>query len=413
MSAKLVNQITFGNDNWCLELKPLYSRGLLCSSSNGSVNLIDWNSPSIIKKFEVGETNINSLRVINNDFENGCIFAATSLASVKIYDVRNGDSPVATIKNDKNSVFLSLESRHDMLVCGTELTGVDAEMFIYDVRYFSKPVRAFVDSHHDDITDIKFHPSDKNILLSGSTDGYTNIYDLAQEDEDEALHQVINYASIHSCGWLSPKRIYTLSHMETFAIHELNDKSDELTEPRPLDFGDIRGQWDCDYVVDLYPGYVAMGKSAENAGELKICGFENEIMNTENHIIIPNAHGDEVIRDVFIPPGNLNNHSDIIYSCGEDGNVNIWHAPRCSSILNVSKDFWNATEQLDVLSDDYNMLVGRNNEQYGENSEIKKHIKPLMITKKSRNIKAKNINRNVIKTNTPQRLVLNLIRICL
>lgn len=50
--------------------------------------------------------------------------------------------------------------------------------------------------------------------------------------------------------------------METFAIHELNDKSDESHEPKPQEFGDVRELWDCEYVVDVYPGFIATGANS-------------------------------------------------------------------------------------------------------------------------------------------------------
>jgi len=33
---------------------------------------------------------------------------------------------------------------------------------------------AYVDSHNDDVTEVQFHPTDPNGLLSGSTDGLIN-----------------------------------------------------------------------------------------------------------------------------------------------------------------------------------------------------------------------------------------------
>ena len=342
----LVHTSSFNANNWCLELKPLYKHGLLSSLSNGEVSLLDWNSASVIQTIKTGETSINKMRVIGGDYEEGSVFATASIDAVKVFDVRtNGSSSIADIHNEKNSPFLSIDSRNGMLACGTELSGVDAEIHIYDIRNYSTPLRSLIDSHHDDVTDIKFHPSDINVLLSGSTDGYTNIYDLTQEDEDDSLHQVINYASIHSCGWLSPKRIYTLSHMETFAIHELNDKSEELTEPRALDFGDIREVWCCDYVVDVYPGFIATGKSQKN-GELRIIPFVNEIINMKESIIIPNAHSEEVIRDVFVPSVD----QTLLYSCGEDGNVKIWKTE--TSRLKVSEEYWDYSKKMNVLDQD-------------------------------------------------------------
>ncbi|EDO16729.1 hypothetical protein Kpol_1003p34 [Vanderwaltozyma polyspora DSM 70294] len=345
-SYSLLHSNSLGRTDWCLELQPLYRHGLLSSLSNGDVNLLDWNTGNCIRTVKAGNTSINRMRVLDSDYDNGSVFSVAMNDAVKVLDLRvQGNSIVAELNNEKKTPFLSLDSRHGMLACGTELSGVDAEIHIYDIRNFDKPVRMLVDSHHDDVTDIKFHPSDPNVLLSGSTDGYTNVYDLTQVEEEDALHQVINYESVHSCGWLSPKRIYTLSHMETFAIHELNNKSDELTEPKPLDFGDIRGTWDCDYVVDVYPGYIAVGKSEENNGNLKIIPFHNELLNINDSISIPNAHGDEVVRDVFISPKSQN----IMYSCGEDGSVKTWKIENNS--LQVPPGFWDYSTQINVLDD--------------------------------------------------------------
>lgn len=383
-SYKLVNNVNFGNNNWCMGLQPLYQYGLVTSLSSGDIHLLDWKTNQTITKITSGNVPINKLKVINSDFYNESLFATASLEAVKIFDIRSKDQ-VASIHNDKGSPFLSLDSRDGRLACGTELSGVDAELYIYDVRDFSNPIRSLVDSHHDDITDIKFHPSDKNLLLSGSTDGYTNIYDLTQEEEDDALHQVINYASIHSCGWISPRRIYTLSHMETFAINELNDKSEELKEPQPLDFGDIREKWDCNYVIDIYAGYIATGKSQENKGSMNIIPLVGETPQLDSIIRIDNAHGDDVIRDVFIPP----QQTSMMYSCGEDGNVKCWKNDTHS--LTIPEGFWDYSKKFDVFDNDRDMTMDANESE--PSSEQKSHKKHSKKSKKSKNKKSKHATR--------------------
>ncbi|CAI4050219.1 uncharacterized protein SKDI_14G2870 [Saccharomyces kudriavzevii IFO 1802] len=345
-SYSLVESNSFGSENWCLKLQPSYKYGLLTGLSNGEIRLLDWNSGQSLQKIKASETSINDLKVIDSDFAAGHLVSSASIDAVKVFDIRT-NACVAKIHNEANSPFISLDSRHGLLACGTELQGIDAAVYIYDIRRWDAPLRSIIDSHHDDVTCIKFHPSDVNVLLSGSTDGYTNIYDLKQDEEEDALHQVINYASIHSCGWLSQKRIYTLSHMETFAIHELNDKSDEFKEPRPADFGDIREAWNCDYVVDVYPGLIATGKTQEGAGELRLLPFRDEKVDAENEIVIPRAHGDEVVRDVFISALQ----SDLLYSCGEDGFVKIWK--NNLGPLNTPESFWDYSEKLNVLDEDH------------------------------------------------------------
>lgn len=338
MGYTAVGDKGFGSD-WCLKLQPL-SEVLLTSLSNGSVHLLDWaDVTQTVRQFKVADLSVSALTILNED-RTGSMFAAASGNKVKVYDVRQ-DKEVATLEHEGGANVLSLGSRHGTLAYGTELQGVDAELHMYDLRNWSSPVRSFVDSHHDDITDIKFHPSDVNLLMSGSTDGYTNIYDLTEAEEDDALHQVINYASIHSCGWLAPRRIYTLSHMETFAVHELNDKSEDLKEPRPIDFGDVRQLWGCDYVVDVYPGYVATGRSQEGTGELKIIPFKNEKPKLKHAVTIPHAHGDEVIRDTLMANNTL-------YSCGEDGYVRVWRADDAKPLPTT---FWDYTP-MNVLDEE-------------------------------------------------------------
>lgn len=344
-SYSLVESNSFGSENWCLKLQPSYKHGPLTGLSNGEIRLLDWSTGKSVQKIKASETAINDMKVIGSDFSAGHLVSSASIDAVKVFDIRTNDR-IAQIQNEANSPFISLDSRHGLLACGTELQGIDAAVYIYDIRKWDTPLRSLIDSHHDDVTCIKFHPSDVNILLSGSTDGYTNIYDLKQDEEEDALHQVINYASIHSCGWLSPKRIFTLSHMETFAIHELNDKSDELKEPQPLDFGDVRETWNCDYVVDIYPGLIATGKTQEDCGELRLLPFKDEKVDTENGIVIPHAHGDEVVRDIFIPA----QHSNMLYSCGEDGCVKIWENKQ--GPLDIPENFWDYSKKMNVLGDD-------------------------------------------------------------
>ncbi|SCW01958.1 LAFE_0E11012g1_1 [Lachancea fermentati] len=341
MSYSQLETRSFGNDDWCLGFQPILSKGILTSLSNGFVHLLDWQTAKSIMNISAHNKPIKDMKLINGDSNGGSIFATASETCVKIFDIRSNQC-IASLHNDKSAPFLSLDSHHDMLACGTELSGIDAEIHIYDIKRWDTPLRSLVDSHHDDVTTIKFHPSDRNVLMSGSTDGYVNIYDLTQQEEDDALHQVINFASIHSCGWLAPNRIFTLSHMETFGVHELNDKSDEPKEPQPADFGDVRQKWGCDYVVDVYPGFIATGRTEEGKGELKLLPFSNEMVDKES-LIIPRAHGDEVVRDVFIPY----QQSNLLYSCGEDGCVRIWKS-NCGA-LKVPQELWDYSKPMNVF----------------------------------------------------------------
>ena len=145
-----------------------------------------------------------------------------------------------------------------------------------DIRSANQPRLEYVESHNDDVTEVspcklqfqvntqiliffppfslhfqlQFHPTRKNVLLSGSTDGLVNLYDINVADEDDALLQVINHGSIHHAGFLSETAVYALSHDETFSIHPItNPDSEGENESSPIQFGDLRPSLGCEYVV--------------------------------------------------------------------------------------------------------------------------------------------------------------------
>lgn len=99
---------------------------------------------------------------------------------------------------------------------------------------------------------IQYHPTYPNLLLSGSTDGLVNVYNTIITDEEDALYQVINHgSSIHHAGFLSDMDVFALSHDENLSMYRLADPDDDVKEPSPTVFGDLREPLRCQYVVDI------------------------------------------------------------------------------------------------------------------------------------------------------------------
>ncbi|RLV91617.1 putative WD repeat-containing protein [Spathaspora sp. JA1] len=329
------------NDNWVLKLQHLpQANSFICSNSNGTITSYSLDKPTQTPIFQVNkahESSINSLIKLNNN-DNHSI-ATCSTDGIKLWDLRSS-TPIVQLSQGRNSSFLSLGFNNDNLLAGgTELMGVDAELHIWDLRNTKEVVKSFIDSHHDDITSVEFHPTISNYLMSGSTDGYVNVYDLNQPDEDEALHQVINYSSVHSCHFVTPSRISVLSHMESLVFHDLNDTNyDELKEPNFTDLGDVRQVWpDNEYVVDVDPrGFVAFGANSQR--KLTIFPFNpiKESFDVDKPVWFPDAHGEEVVRDVCVIPNSKN-----VLTCGEDGQIRLWELPyqlETFSISTISDD---------------------------------------------------------------------------
>lgn len=322
-SLSLINSYSFGNE-YVTQVTPTH-RGLLTVLSNSCLHLIS------------GENELSASILIPNAHPQGImcaksldenVLATCGSDGLKLWDLRTNNSKCAWSTQAENQApMLSLDTlpSASQIATGTELKSADAGVLLWDARA-SKQVVSYLDSHNDDVTDVKFHPTRSNILLSGSTDGLVNVYDTDVADEDDAVIQGIKFASINKTGFLADNRIFCLSHMETFSIFQATnpDLSDNEDVP-PLEFGDIREQWDCEYVCEILPtaNFVAVGSNSSST--FKLLPFINEKVDSSSAYLMPGAHGEEVVRSVIVS----GNH---VVTGGEDGIVRVWSAPVAGEI---------------------------------------------------------------------------------
>lgn len=324
MISSLIHTWHLASDEWILSLRmfpEILGGSFVSSTSSGRLTVYSTNfSNSSLIDIKAHESSINDIDKIDE-----YTLASASTDGIKVWDMRQSlQKPQLTLTNAKKSNFLSLgSSKGHLLAGGAELAGVDAELHIWDLKNPGEVVRSFIDSHHDDITDIKFHDS-YNYLMSGSTDGCVNVYNLDEPDEDEALHQVINFASVHSCHFTQKNRISVLSHMETLGFFELNSTDYEVNnEPLPRELGDVRLLWpNCEYVVDISSDYVFYGANLQQSLAVVPFNAQQETFSLQNSILFPGAHGEEVVRDALLIP-----NTNKALTCGEDGTIKAWQLP--------------------------------------------------------------------------------------
>ncbi len=335
MNISSSQEWSFGSE-YVLGLIPS-SQGIVVTLSDSSIHIIPKQSSSSIKYITNAHKNssITGVKSVDGNSDSNVI-ATSGQDGVKLWDLRNeSKNPIWSAQPLNKSAITSIDinstTNPNKIAVGTELTGSDAGVFIWDYRFNTAPIISYTDSHNDDITDIKFHPLNSKILISGSTDGYINIYDTSINEEEDALFQTINHSSIHSCGFTSNKRIYALSHIETLSIYELNDndfgKEEDLEVITPIEFGDLRPLLNCDYTIDLIPNYIAIGNNNNdnNNNNCRLVSFEtnetnNETIETNKTISLIGGHGEEVIRSIY-----KNKNGKEIFTGGEDGIVKIWN----------------------------------------------------------------------------------------
>jgi len=224
---------------------------LLYSSYNNRIAVLDKNSLSVIF-FTFGGGSLIPVKIHNCRSQernppmdvlavkfssnNKHIYYIATQASINVYDQRICQHPIETFKgniiinsnNYKYNLYYSncwnwcylniladvdyspaqilscfdINSDERFIAAGTELKGVDAFIFFWDVRYTKREVDVvpnfrggYWESHTNDITCLAFHPTKQDVLASGSIDGLMNVFDLSQASEEEALMYTLNTES--------------------------------------------------------------------------------------------------------------------------------------------------------------------------------------------------------------------------
>ncbi|XP_054652641.1 WD repeat-containing protein 89 [Dunckerocampus dactyliophorus] len=208
------------------------------------------------------------------------IYSASADGTVRAWDARRpGTASTQLFRGDSSHSFCSFDlSCADMLLCaGTEqVNEKDSFLVFWDAR---KPgaslLGVYSESHSDDITQVRFHPTDKDRMASCSTDGLVNVFDLSRGAEEEALLATCNSdSSASAVSWCADdySQLLCLSHDEGLHLWDLR----QLDTEHPLTVFSCR---DARSLVLTAPGYsldyLVGGVWLEDAHKLLVVGGSN------------------------------------------------------------------------------------------------------------------------------------------
>ncbi|MCJ1355321.1 MAG: hypothetical protein MMC33_005312 [Icmadophila ericetorum] len=321
------------------KLEPI-GPNLAIISSDDSLRVLDPETLDLSTTIKESHDGVTCLASRDN-----ILFTAGRDGHIRCWDCRTGGKSMQ-IKNGSPAGFLSLATSHQnpLVAAGTELANAQAIVQIWDPRAYKQPLTEYVESHSDDITQVDleqnsetsetsinstklaFHPTQASCLVSGSTDGLVNCYNIDISDEDDALVQVMNHgASVAHASFLSTQQVYALSHDEILAIYNLNGPSDLGGDRPPLLFGDMRPKASCEYIVGLYPfkegAVLGAGSHSQRRLDLISLAGKEWALNKDHMIRIADAHGGDIVRSFYI------DEFETVFTAGEDGFVRVWKAP--------------------------------------------------------------------------------------
>lgn len=218
-------------------------------------------------------------------FSHSCpqlLYSASADGTVRGWDVRRETQAVQVFRSDPLHGYCSFDlSCCDTVLCaGTaQVNQEDSFLVFWDVRkQGARLLGVYSESHSDDITQVCFHPRDKDRLASGSTDGLVNVFDLSRGTEDDALLSTCNSNSSASalcwCG-VEYTQLLCLSHDEGLHLWDLRqlDTDEPLTVYSTVDARQ-EGGGGVDYLVG--------GRWLEKAQKLLVVGGRN---NGEVHLM--------------------------------------------------------------------------------------------------------------------------------
>ncbi|ROW10791.1 hypothetical protein VPNG_05379 [Cytospora leucostoma] len=311
---------------YVLEIIPV-AGGLAAISSDQKLTLFNplRLSQGPQKTIRTAHGNITCARAF--DVSNSIVCTAGENGTVSLWDPRldGSKAQIATpTGSDAPIVSLACSTSGNAIAAGTEYANHQASILIWDARGGSTPRIRYDEVHSDDVTELNFHPTSANILLSGSTDGLVNVCDTNIADEDDVVIQAFNHGSVHHAGFLNGTEVYAVSHDEKFALYDVAESQENGAAT--WDVGDIREALKCQYVANvaskLGDNGAVIGAGTQDQQLFQLIHMSKSPgwgFRAETSVGLPGAHGSELVRSFCFV-----DQEQVVFTAGEDGQIIAW-----------------------------------------------------------------------------------------
>jgi len=175
---------------------------------------------TLSNSFEVSQlhkSKVNAMKyagVADNEHLSQVMLTASEDRTVKLWDRRNG-SVIHELKYN-NLPFFSVDTNKQTICAGT-----NSEVVFWDLRKM-RVLTTYQDAHADDITALRFHPTNPDWLISCATDNmlcHFSFTGKASLREDDTLEGV--YASeqpLIDCGYIGNDLLWVQTSINTVEV---------------------------------------------------------------------------------------------------------------------------------------------------------------------------------------------------
>lgn len=197
---------------------------------------------------------------------------------------------------------------------------------------------SFFESHQEEVSDVKFHPENPDVLASGSTDGLINVFDCKQESEEDALQFSLNTCdSVQKIKWHQQNLISCITNTNDVLMYN-SDSQDLLKKWQRSEITESmkrKSVIDCNIIdcFDIGDEMMFLGSSNYNKGEsLRSLKFNDTELTP-----LANFNGNSQI----IRASLYDEMKNIYMTFGESAIISVWtegSIPSTSSAQNLKED---------------------------------------------------------------------------
>lgn len=211
---------------------------------------------------------------------------------------------------------------NDRLICaGSDEINHEVYLLFFDIRE-RRLMGGFCESHQEEITDVKFHPQNPDLLASGSTDGLINVFDCKQESEDDALQYSLNTCdSVQKIKWHLNNKLSCITNTNDLCLYETENQDLLKKWERSVVTESFKRKSVIDFnIVDCYnigEEMMFLGTSNYNKGEcLRSLKFDQNSLTPLANFV----GNSQIIRASL-----FDEKKNIYLTFGENANISVWN----------------------------------------------------------------------------------------